>query len=422
MTLESRFSDLLDLQLQPFNDSASRIVLAFSGGLDSCVLLHLLTARRRNFKLLLWHVNHGLQDCATDMESFCIDLAGQYGIEIKASHLNLGQFRSNVESLARNARYAEFQTGLSAQDILLTAHHADDQAETFFLNLFRRSGIAGLRGIASVKSLGETRLVRPLLGIERGELAQYADQHSLKWFDDPSNLSDRYNRNYLRNQVIPAIKSRWPGFVQSISSVCQIQVETQQLLDVIAEIDYRQCSLELPAQSSRLNQEFLKTLSPPRQKNLVRFWLRQNDYQSLPAGKLVELIRQLNARQDAQPIIKANDYDIRIYSRQLFVVARQSHLPLKQRYVMTEGATIEIKPIAFRISRTEVLQRFALSDQGQSISIQFRLEILSGNPSGHRLKHLFQKYRVPPWLREQTPQIFIDDELQGIYWNKTIEN
>ena len=422
MTLESRFFELLDHQLQPYTVSADRIVLAFSGGLDSCVLLHLLTNSQHDFKLLLWHVNHGLQDCAADMESFCIDLAGQYGIEIKVSHLNLGQKKSNVESIARTARYAEFQSGLGARDILLTAHHADDQAETFFLNLFRRSGTAGLRGVARVKRLGEAQLIRPLLDIDRRELVQFADQHALKWFDDPSNLSDRYNRNYLRNQVIPVIKERWPGFVQSIGSVCQIQVETQQLLDDIAGIDYKQCSLESSGNSSRLNQTFLTTLSTPRQKNVIRYWLRKNGHQSLPAGKLLELIKQLNARADAQPIITGYDYDIRIYSSQLFIVVHQNKLALKPRYDLTAVSTIEIGSIAFSISRADILQRFALSDQGQSINIQFRLEVQAGNPSGHRLKHLFQKHHVPPWLREQTPQIFIDDELRGIYWNKSIEN
>ena len=422
MAQESRLLALLDHQLQPFIESANRIVLAFSGGMDSCVLLHLLIARQRGLELLLWHVNHGLQDCAPDMESFCIDLARQYGVDIKVSHLNLGPDQSNVESIARNARYEEFQTGLGTQDILLTAHHADDQAETFFLNLFRRSGTAGLRGIASVKRLGDTRLLRPLLDIERRELAHYADQQFLNWFDDPSNLSDRYNRNYLRNQVIPTIKTRWPDFVQSICSVCQIQVENQQRLDEIAEKDYSHCSMELPGQPSRLNQEPLKAISQPRQKNLIRYWLRQNGFQSLPARKLLELLKQLNARRDAQPAIPAKDYDIRIYTRQLFVVARQNQLDLKQRYDMKEVSTIEIESIDFRISRSEVLRRFALSDQGQSISIHFRLEVQPGNSSSHRLKHLFQKYRVPPWLRGQTPQIFIDDELRGICWNKTIEN
>jgi tRNA(Ile)-lysidine synthase len=421
MTLESRFSDLLDHQLQSFTDTANRIVLAFSGGLDSCVLLHLLAARPRDIKLLLWHINHGLQDCASDMESFCVDLAGQYDIEIKVSHLNLGQGISNVESVARSARYAEFQTGLGAQDILLTAHHADDQAETFFLNLFRRSGSAGLSGIARVKPLGETWLARPLLDIEREELVLYADHHSLKWFDDPSNLADRYNRNYLRNQVIPAIKNRWPGFVQSIGSVCHIQTETQQLLDEIAEIDYRQCKLESTGQPSRLSQEALMKLSPPRQKNLIRFWLRQNSCQSLPAGKLLELVKQLDARRDAQPMISATGYDIRIYSRQLFIVAQQHQLLLKQRYDMTDASILEIEAINLRISRDDILEYFELTEQGQAISMRFRCGHSETNKAGHRLKHLFQRNRVPPWMRDQTPQIFIDDELQGIWLNKTIE-
>jgi len=421
MTLESKLTEQLETQLQPFAEASNRIVLAFSGGLDSCVLLHLLATNLSNPKILLWHVNHGLQDSAAEMESFCLKLAEKYGVEIKVSHLNLGQYSSNVEAIARSARYAEFETGLGSQDVLLTAHHADDQAETFFLNLLRSAGSAGLRGIARIKTLANFRIIRPLLDFERSDLAEYAHQHNLKWFEDPSNQSDRYNRNYLRNNVIPVIKSRWPGFVQTIRSVCHIQAETQQLLDEIAGNDYQQCGVKSTDQPDRLDKQVLTSLSKARQKNLIRFWMRQNDCQSLPAGKLRELIKQLDAGRDAQPIIQAGDHDIRIFDQQLFIVEHQGDLQLKPRYDFSDDSGLSIKSIELKISREEILEQLKLTEQGQVLSIRFRSGSNPSNNAGHRLKHLFQKHRVPPWLRDQTPQVFIDDDLQGIYLNKTIE-
>jgi len=421
MMLESRLNDLLDQHLELFTDRVERIVLAFSGGLDSCVLLHLLASRPRDCSLLIWHINHGLQDCADEMESFCASLAAEYGIEFRVSHLNLGDFTSNIESIARSARYAEFEANLGAQDILLTAHHADDQAETFLLNLMRSAGSAGLRGIAPIKPLADTRLVRPLLEIKRSELTCFANQQGLQWFDDPSNSSDRYNRNYLRNQVIPIIKNRWPGFVQSIASVCHIQAETQQLLDEIAAVDYQQCCISPGEEPTRLSQRQLMALSNARQKNLARFWLRENDCHSLPARKLQELIRQLHARTDAQPCIVATGYDIRIYAQQLFIVRHKGPFNLQQNYDMAHTQTLEIDSINLKISRADVLQSLAVDDCGQSISIQFRLDPQAGNPNAHRLKHLFQKYQVAPWLRVQTPQIFIDDELKAIWLDKSCQ-
>ena len=231
MALESRLYEQLDNSLQLLPESVKRLVLAFSGGVDSCVLLHLLSQRNSDFEILIWHVNHGLVDNADEMELFCQQKVSEYGMELNLSHLRLDSNVSNIEARARKARYQVFGESLGGQDCLLTAHHADDQVETFFLNLLRGSGSAGLRGIAAFKWLSRTPMLRPLLSISRVDLERYAEQQQLNWFEDPSNQSERFNRNYLRKQVIPAIKKRWPAYHQSIASVCAIQSETQDLLD-----------------------------------------------------------------------------------------------------------------------------------------------------------------------------------------------
>ncbi len=411
MTLVSRLEEEVSDHLENFINKNTRTVLAFSGGLDSCVLLHILVSIRCVNDLLVWHVNHGLLDCAGEMENFCKRLADQYKVEFKVSHLNLNSQQSNLEARARKARYAVFEQFLGETDILLTAHHADDQAETLFLNLLRGSGSAGLRGIARNKSLGAIRVSRPLLDVSRNMLKEYARLQSIEWVDDPSNEAERFDRNFLRRQILPKLKSRWPGYHQSIRRVCYIQSETQQLLDEVAKIDYQKCRLD----AFRLSQKLLVELSVARQKNVIRFWLRKNQLNSLSTGRLEALINQLWADQQAHPVIAATNYEIRIYNRQVFIVKPSEPTGLLASYDLNSNETLQIQVLGLETTRAEVFKRLKIEDNGQSLSLIFRHDGMPLKQVRHRLKHLFQKYHVPPWLRGQTPLIYLDGELMDLF-------
>lgn len=412
MTLESRLSEQLDSHLRLLHKPLDRLVLAFSGGLDSCVLLHLLSLYPAKFKVLIWHVNHGLLENAAEMEAFCQRIANNYKFEYKVSHLHLNTIDSNLEARARKARYGIFEDALNKKDCLLTAHHADDQVETFLLNSLRGSGSAGLRGIAGYRSDGKFQLLRPLLNTSRADLMQYADQIRLEWFEDPSNLSDRFDRNYLRNRVIPLIRQRWPGYLGSIRTVCEIQAETQQLLNEIAGNDYQQCRIAIHLEKCNLDQTKLVLLSENRQKNLVRFWIEDQGYDCLPRRRLIELIRQING--GSSTLIHGGDYDIRAYQRQLYLV-RPVQVQLSPEYVLEISTPLVIDELDLEISRDQVFRRFDQQDNNQQVSIRFRRQDHSQVSSRHRLKRLFEKYRIPPWERNQTPQVYIDDELVGLW-------
>ncbi|MCP4391263.1 MAG: tRNA lysidine(34) synthetase TilS, partial [Gammaproteobacteria bacterium] len=159
--------------LESIPDNIKRLFVAYSGGLDSSVLLHLLLSDERNFQIIPWHINHGLIESAEQMEQFCVEQATSYDLEIRLDHLDLSDTDSNIEASARHLRYQLFEQHSGCGDCIVTAHHADDQAETFLLNALRGSGVAGLRGIAQQRYLGETLLIRPLLGYSRAQLEAY---------------------------------------------------------------------------------------------------------------------------------------------------------------------------------------------------------------------------------------------------------
>jgi len=417
MALESRLYEQLNNSLQLLPASVKRLVLAFSGGIDSCVLLHLLSQRKSEFEILIWHVNHGLIENADEMEMFCEQKVTEYGLELNLSHLHLDGDGSNIEARARIARYQIFTDALGARDCLLTAHHADDQAETFFLNLLRGSGSAGLRGIAAFKWLSKTPMLRPLLSISRADLEHFAEQHQLNWFEDPSNQSERFNRNYLRSQVMPVIKNRWPGYLQSIASVCAIQSETQDLLDDIARQDYQLCQQKTGFHAVSLNRNSIDTLSNSRQKNLIRYWLRDQQWESLSQRKLEELVRQLGISQNNSPVIWSKNYCIRAYQDKLFIVPHSVLVKINDSFVIENDRNQNIGQISLNLNKQMIIDRFKIKDCNQSIEIKFRTNLDDGKSMRHRLKHLFQKNRVPPWLRDQTPLVYIDDELIGIWKN-----
>ena len=351
------------------------------------------------------------------MEAFSRSIANVYKLPIEVSHLNLDPNMANLESEARKARYALFEKTLTTDDYLLTAHHADDQAETFLLNMLRGSGSAGLRGIAYNRPIGDSRLLRPLLDVSRAEITNYASYHRLEWFDDPSNLSKRFNRNYLRHEVIPKIKSRWPGYLDSIRSVISIQAENQQLLEELGAQDYHSIRRISEQESiGLLCCTSMVEFTLPRQKNLIRYWLKKYQFAGLPQSRLNELIRQLNSAVDTMPVVNGNGYEIRRYNQCLYIVKSDSNIPEHKTYEFGNSTIIKVNEIGLELDRKEIFKHLRQADSGQSITLKFRLDKNLPNPDIHHLKRLFQKHKIPPWKRSLTPQVYLDDVIAGLWF------
>jgi tRNA(Ile)-lysidine synthase len=273
MLLESRLLDAL----KPWR-AASRWRVAFSGGLDSTVLLHLLvrlSAREELPSVHAIHIRHGLQPAADGWPSHCRSVCERLGVELQVMHVQVAAGPS-LERAAREARYGALAESLDSAEVLLTAQHRDDQAETMLFRLLRGAGVLGLAGIPADRALGAGRLVRPLLDIGRDELEAYAREQGLDWIEDPSNQCLDHSRNYLRHQVLPVIQQRWPRASASMARAAAHLCEAQELLGELANVDLqaaRACPrlqwLSIPS----LSLQSLKTLGPARQRNALRHWL-----------------------------------------------------------------------------------------------------------------------------------------------------
>ncbi|MCK4710628.1 MAG: tRNA lysidine(34) synthetase TilS, partial [Gammaproteobacteria bacterium] len=200
-----------NLALEELPLTTEKLYLAFSGGIDSTVLMHVLLPYKEQYQIVLWHINHGLQDNAKLMEDFARQQADHFKLEFRLDKLSMNGSDGNLEAKARDHRYRLFEQELSENDVLLTAHHKNDQAETLLLNMMRGSGSTGLRAIARLKTLGKGLLFRPLLNFTRDDIERYAKTHQLQWIEDPSNRETQWSRNYLRHTVWPSIEQRWPS-------------------------------------------------------------------------------------------------------------------------------------------------------------------------------------------------------------------
>ena len=407
----------LPLALDQLSADTRRVYLAFSAGLDSMVLLHSLLQSRQRYQIILWHINHGLQPNADAMEAFARRQAEIYQLGIRVDRLQLNAGASNLEAQARRQRYALFAAALQPEDALLTAHHAADQAETLLLNLLRGSGPAGLRAIATHDSLGQGVLIRPMLHLNRTELEEYARSHELGWVDDPSNASLRFDRNFIRHRIMPALLQRWPSAVEQLHRSSSWMQESQQLLDDLARLDYQALHRSLPCSTGEcLACDPAAELSEARRKNVIRYWLRRHGRQVLGFRRMQQLLQQVWNSESPAARINGEAYSIRLYRKHLYLVDEPDPtIELNASYSLTTDCDLHIAQIGFLQSRESVLDRFHVVDRGQAAELRFRQQS-GGDPAfRHRLKRLFHKHQVPPWMRDRVPQVYSGGELIGLW-------
>lgn len=394
--------------------SAPRWRVAFSGGLDSTVLLHLLVRlgrRERLPPLMAIHVHHGLQPAAEAWPGHCQALCEKLGVPLEVVSVSVAT-ASSMEQAARQARYTAFAERLGENEVLLTAQHRDDQAETLLFRLLRGAGVRGLAAMPAERPLGRGRLVRPLLGIGRVELEGYARVHGLDWVDDPSNGNIEYSRNYLRHQVIPALRRHWPQAASTIARATIHMAEAQTLLDELAGMDIAAASAAgaydwLPLPNLELSP--LKALSPARQRNALRHWL--GDFTTLPDSDHWlgwESLR--DASTDATPLWRIAAGELHRCGDRLWWLSGLWLQPAVGVVVWHDpGEQLQLPGNG--------VVRVAGLDGRARLEVRYRQggEVMDVPARGRRdLKRLLNEAGVPVFLRSRLPLLYADGQLIAV--------
>lgn len=306
----------------------TRLWVALSGGLDSTLLLHLAAhCHGCSGAVRAIHINHQLQPNASDTESFCRGECERLGVPLVVERVTVDGGRSSgagIEEAARKARYAALEALVGKGDLVLMAHHGDDQAETVLFRMLRGSGVAGLAGMPASRELGTATLVRPLLGFERAELERWARGAGLSWVDDPSNTDQRFDRNFLRHTVLPLLRDRWPGLNRRLRHTAESCGESEALNRKLAALQWQ----AIGGDRDRLPVDGLKTLPLAEQKNLVRWWARERGFHAPTPGDWQQVIRDLLfAAEDREPEFRSDGFSLRRFQGDLCLVPDRGPLP-----------------------------------------------------------------------------------------------
>jgi tRNA(Ile)-lysidine synthase len=398
-----------------------RYCIAYSGGMDSTVLLEAMARLRDRLAphgLRALHVNHGLQEAAPCWAERCA--ARCVGLDIPFAVLQVDARAGRGESpeaKAREARYQALGAALAHDEVLLTAHHADDQLETVLIQLLRGAGVAGLAGMPFDAEFGPGRHQRPLLGVPRAALHRWAREHGVAgWVEDPTNFDPRLSRNHLRHEALPAVRAHWPAAAAAASRAARHCAEAAALLDELAGLDAAAC-----AEGPALQVAAMRPLSAARRRNLVRWQCRRLGLPTPDERRLATLLEQLfDAGEDRQPEVRWSGVVAVRHGGRLWLMAEAG---LKERpgprawpdprdpfALGGELGTFSIEPTTGGGLRPQALDapwRVVFRTGGERLR-------LPGRPGSRALKKLLHAAGVPPWLRARLPLLEVNGELAAV--------
>ncbi len=414
--LASLLLSFLDIHLSADTHAGKqppKLLLALSGGLDSCVLLHLLAGVRWHFpfELHAMHVHHGLSVNADAWAAFCKDQCTLLDVPLQVVHVKVDKSsKLGVEATARQLRYQalfECQLDGALADFVVTAHHQDDQAETLLLQLFRGAGVKGLSSMASVDKV--RRLLRPLLNVSRLSLSAYAHEYQLAWCDDESNDDTQYERNFVRHEVLPVLESRYHSVKETLARTASHLAEANSLLDTLAELDAKSLLTD-----NHLCLQGLGQLDVLRAKNVLRWWFAQNQLAMPSTEHLAEIIAQLlNARPGADLNVRLQHMGLKRYQKKAYLTIDQETEPFD---LVWNGESSLSLPNGGQLRFENV------TGSGLSLKLGISKLRITNRHGGERfkpnalrptrtLKHLLQEANVPPWQRDRLPLIYWHDTL-----------
>jgi len=404
---DDRVTDLA-AALRALPDNARRVVVGFSGGRDSATLLHVCCQVFEPRRVLALHVCHGLETAAADWAAFCAERARAYGIAFKRFDVAVDVHAAGLEAGARAARYGAIGDWLNADDVLVTAHHAEDQAQTVLIQALRGAGVRGLAGMPVWRALGAGRHWRPWLTIAAADIAAHAETAGLAWVDDPSNHDPARDRGYLDAEIWPALLAGWPAAARMLSRVGERASEAREALDQLATIDLAAARVA----DDRLSIAVLVALSSPRRRETLLAWCRARGVSLPDPARLDEIERLLFCREHNSPRVRVADHDIRRFDGQLFLMAALGAPPDPATRLAWSGRSELVLPgDAGRL----VVADEAVDDH--ELVVGFRRggeRLIRGDGHSQPLKDFCQQRRIPPWIRARLPLIYQGDRLVAV--------
>jgi tRNA(Ile)-lysidine synthase len=374
-----------DLSLEGKN-----IVVALSGGIDSVVLLHYLHAHYPDDCRAI-HCNHHLSKHCDEWDEFCKNLCNKLSIPYSNVDIFI-ENESNIEENARKKRYHSLSTNLKENEVLCTAHHQNDQAETLLLQLFRGAGVAGLASMPKSKPLGKGVHYRPMLNIKKSEIIEYAKDNHLSWVEDDSNTNTNFRRNFLRLDVIPKLETAYKNLAKTLTRSAKHQSEALALIQALAKIDIQERQLVNP--SHQINIQRLAQLDTLRIKNVIRYHLSSLKFLA-PSDKVMkQILDLLSAKEDANPLVNWDQFEIRRYQGELYFINNQAEKNTNFCPFHAEFENLPNFSIRYRA-------------EGQRIK-------LPGKNHSQSLKKVLQDANIPPWERSSLKMYYIKDELRAM--------
>jgi tRNA(Ile)-lysidine synthase len=388
----------------------SRVWVALSGGLDSTALLHRLAhdASHRRHGLAAIHVHHGLQLDADAWAAHCSALCTALDVPLQVRHVQVDTTRGEgTEAAARRARQQVFASVMDAGDILATAHHRQDQAETFLLRALRASGPDGLASMRPWRAFGPGWQWRPLLETPREALLAYADRFALEWIEDPSNAHTDFDRNFLRHEILPLLRQRWPHADAAFARSAVLSAETLELLE---PLDRQLLAAAATADPAALNVAPLRAARPAQRARTLRRWIDALRLPPLPAEGVAQIeAHLLETRADAQAEFAWQDAIVRRWRGLLHAERQRPALPVHWQTPwdgvapirLPDGGTLSLEGGRHGFGTP---LRLAARQGGERIA-------LPGRSHRHALKDVLQSLGIPPWERRQLPLAWQGDRL-----------
>lgn len=390
------------------------------------VLLQLFAQLKQvlNLNLRAIHIHHGLSPNADQWATFCQQLCATLEIPLEVKYVKVSG-KNGIEASAREARYQAIREHLKPNEVVVTAHHLNDQVETFFLALKRGAGLKGLSAMQAVSFSQNFTIFRPLLNVSKAEILAYAQAHQLKWVEDESNQSNLYDRNFLRNYWLPEIEQQWAHFPQNVARACQHLASEQKLLDELLS----ECFIHyFDPENQTLAIHDFTTFSTEKQAALLRLWLEKLGLLMPSSAQLQQLIeRVIFAEEDKNPQLKLGNQVVRRYQQKLFITPEFDKIaPFSLQIAKNETISLphqlgEIQHLGQELicKKEGKISRLQLPLDHQNKVLEIRMgysgKVLEYGKMHHEvMKKIWQKYQVPVWLRGRTPLVFAGDIFLGL--------